>query len=599
MTRYFVMGTCAIALALGCSDATDAGGGDAAVASDMGITPDGGAIRPPVGARSLEIVGEADVAAARDSMVEIQALFRDQMGPIGGANLNAFLLDATGRDTGTDGVEGTFLQGRRVVTGMDGVGTFQVNTGARDVVVKVRIEAPDAPPVTATVTVLREGAGGLRVDVEYDEGAGRYTYANLGAAQVYLFDRIDCATLAGSAGNLQGAYFTLPEIAPFNEVSDPAVAGDLDDGTVLQVVATATSNAGGVVAFGCVDGVTVVGGEVTRVEVPLTDLRLEFKGTYDVVHRFDLTDMLRNTEMSSLATIAQVLDVLRIVGDGEGDRGQAIVDLFCEFADVSPGTCNLLDGIGARLIDEVIGRVVPANVLAIFTILSDVIGIFTDLTVVGQMQLDSVFEDGLIPNNDNRWQKFRWTWRDGCPDGEACTREFALGDLNVNDRPIFGTFDAQLNGGVLTINAHDISFRYGLIILEMAQNWVLPRLVDDGDGRTTVEELFEAILPCDAINEGLTGSAEDDLCQNVLVASLAEIVTDQLSALEFSANEFTISGSVTPLDMDGDLTIDTLSMGAWSGQLAITDPPLVFGGCFEGCRPGAEGACEPASCNPE
>lgn len=51
--------------------------------------------------------------------------------------------------------------------------------------------------------------------------------------------------------------------------------------------------------------------------------------------------------------------------------------------------------------------------------------------------------------------------------------------------------------------------------------------------------------------------------------------------------------------MDGDLTIDTLSMGAWSGQLAITDPPLVFGGCFEGCRPGAEGACEPASCNPE
>ena len=338
----------------------------------------------------------------------------------------------------------------------------------------------------------------------------------------------------------------------------------------------------------------------SHLDVNLEDLRLEFKGTYKVVHRFDLTDMLANTENSTLATVGTVLNVLRLIGDGSGERGQALVELICQFAEISPATCDLLDSTGGRVIDEVIGRLVPANVLRIFTILSDVITIFTDLTVVGEIQLDTLGADGVIAMNDNRWQKFRWTWNDGCPDGENCTREFALGDLQVNDRPIFGTFDATLNGSILTINGHGISFRYGLIILEMAQNWVIPRLLDPpSNERVTVEEMLAAIIPCAAINEGITGDPNDDICELVIVASLAEIINDQLSALEFNANEFTISGSVTPVDSDGDLAIDLLSMGAWSGQLAITDPPLVFGGCFEGCRPAAGGDCEPAACDPQ
>ncbi len=583
------------AVAVGCSDASTVN----EPASDAGTpTPDSGNNRPPLGARSLEVVGDADIAAPRDSMVELQVRYFDQSGGIANANLRATLLDDRNTDVTASGIEGTFLQSGRVATDASGVGTFTVNTGPRDVTAKVRVEADDAPAVTLTVTVLRDGAGAVSVRVRYDSMAGRYTFADLDAAQIHLFERTDCDTLRGSATNLQGAYFTLPELRPFNEVDNTAVASDLDEGASFQVAATATNASGSVIAFGCVDNVSVTGGEVERVDVDLADLRLEFKGTYTVVHRFDLTDMLANTEDSTLATIAQVMGVLRVVGDGEGDRGQALVELFCEVANVSQATCDLLDGFGARLIDDVIERVVPANVLRVFTILSDVLGIFTDLTVVGEMQLDSNF-DGLIPNNDNRWQKFRWTWRDGCPAGEACTREFALGDLNVNDRPIFGSFDATVEGGQMTINAHSISFRYGLIILEMAQNWVLPRVMNPpSNERVTVAEMLGAILPCAAINEGLTGDPNDDLCENILVASLAEIITDQLVALEFAADEFTISGSVTPVDTDGDLTIDQLQMGAWSGQLAITDPPLVFGGCFEGCRPPAGDTCEPAACNP-
>lgn len=601
MGARFAKCVLACALVFGCSDATDAGTADTgASGGDAGVNPGDGGGPPVVGARTLEIVGSAALAAGFDSMIQLQVRYRGVDAPVSGANLDAIMLDEQGNDVSGPGFEGTILQSRRAATDNQGLANFQVNTGARAANVRVQISAPETSPVTFAVTVLREGTGGINVRVTYDESAGRYAYADLAAAQVHLFDVQDCATLRGSAANLQGAYFTLSEIAPFNEIDNAASAGDLDEGATFQVAATATNASGGVVAFGCLDGVSVTGGEVKQIDVALDDLRLEFKGVYTVVHRFDLTDMLANTENSSLATIGQVLNVLRIVGDGEGDRGQAIVDLFCDIADVGDGTCGLLRNFGARLIDEVIGRVVPANVLRVFTVLSDLIGIFTDLTVVGELQLDSLGADGLIANNDNRWQKFRWTWRDGCPDGENCTREFALGDLQVNDRPIFGTFDAQLNGTVLTINAHSISFRYGLIILEMAQNWVIPRLLDPpSNERVTVEQMLAAILPCAAINEGITGNANDDLCENILVASLAEIINNQLLMLEFDADEFTISGSVTPVDSDGDLIIDQLSMGAWSGQVAITDPPLVFGGCFEGCRPAAGESCEPAACDPQ
>ncbi len=601
MTSRRLAALCAATiLALACSDATDVQSAtDAGPNADVPVGGDTGTNNnpPPVGARELrQPDNRLDYLVFHDQTVDLVVEYVGSTGGIPNANVTATLLTEQGQDSGGN-VEGSVLQSQRVSTDASGRAIFTLQAGARDASMKVRISAQDAADLTFTVTVGREGAGALAVRVTYDTNGGRYAYADFAQARVFLFDRDNCATLATQAADLGGAYFELPAISPFNEVDNATSARDLDDGVSFQVAAVAENEAGGVIAFGCLDGVSVIGGDVRSIEVPLGDLDLEFKGVYSVVHRFDLTDILANSENSTLATVARVLEVLQIVGDG-GERGDALVSLFCDIANISEGTCNLIDGVGARLINEVIERTVPENVLRVFTILSDVISIFSDLTVVGEIQLESVAGDGRIPGNDNRWQKFRWTWRDGCPAGENCTREFALGDLQVDDRPIYGTFDAALEGATLRIESHSVNFRYGLIILEMAQNWLLPRLLDPpSNQRVTVEEMLGAILPCAAINEGLTGDANDDICEQVLVASLAEIIVDQIGALEFAADEFTIEGTVIPVDSDGDLVIDQLSMGQWSGSVAISDPPFAFQGCFEGCRPGAE-PCEPAACNP-
>ncbi len=465
----------------------------------------------------------------------------------------------------------------------------------RDAQFRIQASAQDAEPVTFQVTVAREGAGGLTVRVQYDTEGGRYQFQHLQAAKVSLFDRINCDLLRQSAADLQGAYFAAAPIQPFNEVDNSVTVGDLDDGARFSVAAVGTNAMDNTVTFGCADGVTIVGGRVVDVEIELTDLPLEFKGTYTMRHEFNLTDLLRSSENSALNTVADVLDILRLIGDDSGARGAAIVDQLCDLASIGDGLCDVLRALGGRLIDEAIDRFVPPNVLAVFEAISDIISIFSELTVLGEFQMNSLNADNRIEGNDNRWQKFEFTWRLNCPDDMDCTQEFALGDLAINDRPIFGTFNAELDGPQLFIETHGITFRYGLIILGIATNWVIPAITG-ANGPVTVEEMIATLVPCDEINDFLTGDPRDGLCERVLVAALAEVLVNQLSRLEFSAEQFTIRGEVTPVDENGDLTIDRLEMGIWNGNIDAGDLQLEFNGCFEGCRPENGQDCEPEDC---
>ena len=219
--------------------------------------------------------------------------------------------------------------------------------------------------------------------------------------------------------------------------------------------------------------------------------------------------------------------------------------------------------------------------------------------------MNSIDADGRIEGNDNRWQRFRFTWRLNCPMGDDCRRTFPLSDLRLNDRPIFGTFNAELDGPNMYIEPHSITFRYGLIILGIITNWVVPAFADidcDPDPMDRdvngcgLEAMIGALVPCDSINDFLTGDPNDGLCERVLVASIAEILVDQLSRLEFTAGQFMIDGEVEPVDTDGDLTIDLLSKGVWNGVIDAGDLQLEFRGCFEGCRPPANDDCVPVDC---
>ncbi len=612
---------CALAL-FACADKAASGGDtDAMVGGDMGVLPteDMSVTEPPpnLTARELRIVGDRDrlVFHGQTITLKVEYIGTDAMNrevPIPNGNLRARMLDE--RSNPVDNAEGSQLRSQRGTTNAQGEAGFELQAGNRDVSFKVEVcvsdcDRPnpnDAAPVRFNVTVAREGAGGLTVRVTYDANMGRYQYRNLQAAHVHLFDRENCDLLRQSAANLQNAYFSLAPIEPFNEVDNSVSVGDLDDGARFSVAAQGLNEMGNAITFGCADGVSISGGEVTSVDIQLTDLPLEFKGTYKVLHKFNLTDLLRSSGNEALGITADVLEILRLLGDESGDRGEAIVDQICDLANVDDGLCRILRTIGGRLIDEAIMRFVPENVQTVFRVISDVLSIFSELTVLGEFQMNSIGADNRIEGNDNRWQRFRFTWRLDCPMGDDCTRVFPLSDLGHNDRPIFGTFNASLEGPEMYIEPHSVTFRYGLILMGIITNWVVPTFFDlqcdpdpmDNDPNGCgLSALIAAIVPCEDINDFLTGDPQDGLCERVIVESLAEILYDQLARLEFGPEQFTIDGTVNPVDTDGDLVIDRLDMGIWNGNIDAGDLQLEFNGCFEGCRPDPESnECVPVEC---
>ncbi|MEZ4474141.1 MAG: hypothetical protein R3F60_25810 [bacterium] len=511
-----------------------------------------------------------------------------------------------GQDRSATGYEGTaFVRGQRKVTDGSGRATFQIRAGMRDIQAKLKVEAEGADAVQFSLAVVREGAGSLRVRVLYDDQAGRYDFRTVTEARVDLFDRQNCDFLRDTVPNLQGAYFSLPPITPFNEVNNEIGQGDLDDGLTFSVTASVQNQLGNTVAFGCVDGVQIRGGEVVEVDVNTIDLPLQFKGKFTVVNKFDLSGVLRSSMNSTLSTVADVLDVLRVLGSGEGDRGDAIVELFCDLVNIDAGICNVVETIVAPLVDRLIERFVPPEILRVLTVISDILTIVQRFTTIGEIEftVPGPDMDNLITGTDNRWQQFRFQWRNGCPMGENCQRQFAIGNLDQERRPIAGVFESYLESRedpdtgrsdlYLVIEPHSLNFRYGIIILGLAEAWIIPAIVGQ-PGPMTLEDLLGTLLPCDQIND-FFGDPMSGLCEDILVAALSEILYDQIRRLDFAPEAFQLRGTAIPVDEDGNLEIDRLQSGKWIGSLRIGDQELSFNGCFEGCRGDEE--CPPPECD--
>ena len=336
--------------------------------------------------------------------------------------------------------------------------------------------------------------------------------------------------------------------------------------------------------------------------------RYDFRGVFSTVNKFDLTDLLRSTEDSTLNTVADVLDILRILGSGDGDRGQAIVRLFCDLVNIGDGICDIAEIIGGRFVDRIIDEILPPEVVRVITVISDILAIVQRMTTIGEIEFTQSGPDAMqiIMGTDNRWQKFRFVWRaaDGCDMGN-CTREFTIGNLDEERRPIAGTFQSRLESRLdpesgaealtLIIEPHGLNFRYGIIILGIAEQWIIPAIVGQ-PGPITLEELLAQLVPCMEIND-LVGDPNSGLCEDIIVAGLSEVLYDQIGRLNFAPGAFRLEGTVLPVGEDGDLVIDKLSNGHWTGSIAIGDGVFNFGGCFEGCRPEAGMECVPAECD--
>lgn len=589
MTRKILtllLGGWALFAAGACDDGASGGGGDdpdAAAVTPDAAPPEGDAGGPlPAGSRELQIIGAAQVFAELSTEITLSVRYVGTgMAPVPNGRVSFRLLDAMGNDQSAGGVEGSGLRTYNASTNAQGEAAVAFLAGPRDVTVTVEASANGAAPVRWSVTVGRAGSGGVTAKVLYDPATGRYDYNLLETARVDMFVMQGCEVLRAAAPNLQGAFLSLPDITPFNEIDNQSTTGGLDDGATFTLVATLYNAAGSPVAFGCTENVAITGGQVVTAEITATDLPLEYKGRFTVVNRFDLSGLLRDTGNPTFDKIAQVLDILTILGDG-GERGMAVARLFCDLFDAGDGTCNLVERIGGPLINRMFEEVAPQALLDVLTVLGDITSIINELTVVGEIEFinSRTDENGRIEGSDNRWQRFRFTWRRDCP-GD-CEREFTIGNLDTENRPVAGVFGATVAGETMTIDSHGMNLRYGLILLGLAEQWLIP-VITGADGSVAIEDALGSLVPCEWINEQL-GDANSGLCEDLLVAALGDVIRDQLGGLNFSPEQFTISGTVKPLDTTGDLKVDTLADGVWQGTVNYGSSSLNFMGCFKGCR---------------
>jgi hypothetical protein len=555
-------------------------------------------VEVPVNARELRVEGSRTrtIFSGDELDLQIRLVELRQTGEVALANqaITMKLLDSTGADRTQTGIQGTRLQSARINTNAQGLSTFKLYAGDPGVTVRLQATAADAAPVTITVAISQPASGDLTVRVLYDVQAGRYSYLDLDMARVSLFVNQTCDNLIADATRLSGADFSWAPITPFDDLNNTVTDRGFMHNASYTVAASVYSPTGRAVGFGCVEDVTVVGGEETEVMINAVDLPLEFKGTFITTNRFDLSDLLRSSQDPTLTNVADVLEILQLLGSDDSNRGSELIRLLCEVANIDMQACSIARAVGGPLIVVLLDQNIPPDVFAVLSVISDVLSIVTEMTIVGEIEFfDNYPDEENMLEGDNRWQRFRFNWRDGCM-VQDCDRTFTIGNLDTDNRPIAGIFDSQVvEGSTLEIAEHGLNFRFGLIALGIAEQWIIPAVVGQ-QGPVALSALLGDLMSdvCIDVDQFLN---RPDFCQNVIVNALSAIIIDQLGGFNFDPDEFRISGSATLVDSDTDLRIDQLQNGVWHGTINTDELNLSFNGCFTGCReaecPAPENEC--------
>lgn len=543
----------------------------------------------PVEMRRLVIEGDDEVTAFYGADVALQIRYLGADGQPAAGTIKVELINQAG-DTVQD-VAGTTVRPSSRAVDAEGRASFTLRAGQADAQFAIEARADLATPVRWTVSVRRNTQGSLAVRAVYPEPR-RYPIAAVPEVRVGLFNG-NCDTVRGTPRSNLVFAVEPPRINPFDG-DDTSAIGALPDGARFAAVALGYNEVGRVLALGCTDDAAVLGGGVNTIRVDLADEPMEYKGTFDVVHDIELTSVLEDQNNPTLATIAQVIEVLDALGAESGERGRLIIGLVCDFAQIDPQDCQILEFFGP-LVDDLIDQVVPQNILDAVGLVGDVARIMTHTTILGQMVFSSSYPDaeGMLPGNESRFNGLRFAWRQGCmfPDRARCTRDFSLiDDAGLPARSIVSQFDAQvLAEDRLALGPHTLRMHFGRIAIGILESWLLPEVLGR-PGPVTITELVGELLPCAEINDAITGNPNSGFCEAALATPLAQLVYDALEGLGFGLDVLTFEGEVTVTDENPDLQVDHLVDGVWNVGFGETEDLTPNAGTFSGCR---AGECEP------
>lgn len=218
-------------------------------------SPDG-AVTPT---RYLELEGESSLMLVFGDEARILVRYLDEnRAPIAGG-IVTFALEGRAHDSSLLGLDG--------ITMSDGVGETTLMAGSTRAAFRVRVTAEDADPLWVDVAVGDEGFGQLEVSTTY-EGEREPRLGVAVFADLTCDDELTMET--------RGDWYRAME-----SVEDPVTFIGLPAGVSFAVVGRGEGPSGDLLAYGCVDGVTISAEELQTAMVDIVDLPQQSRGVYD------------------------------------------------------------------------------------------------------------------------------------------------------------------------------------------------------------------------------------------------------------------------------------------------------------------------------
>lgn len=309
---------------------------------------------------------------------------------------------------------------------------------------------------------------------------------------------------------------------------------------------------------------------------------LEVAGTYQMTSTFAMASALPG----------QAGELANLVVDLFYNPGPFLIDMMTMQAEayVGPWVTDVAFGLFEDALADIVADVLlntsPDWVQDLFVVAQDLVQIVNTLTLTSELHL--TVAGGVGPYSLQgvlEWQLLNLQWESG-------VYQFTPQQLADTAVPIAIT-SSQFTGVAtfdqLLIDAYTIDLNLGKLVLLIMNEILVPAVAPYND----VEELVYSIIDCQAVADGVSesvldanGLTHDDVesfCEGA-VDLMVSPVENVLAGLSVDS-DLQVQGVCDLVDDEGDLIVDRLENGLWSGQTQVSGQQgAEFDGIFQAER---------------
>ena len=453
---------------------------------------------------------------------------------------------------------------------------------------KVRVSCEGADPVEFEIAVTDTPKGHIRVTMDYDNQVA------IGQVTVRLMPSpFTCSSFkpvyppAGWVGS-KAAF-----------LSDKVDFKDLPADKKYGVYLVAKDPTNHLVAAGCADGILVIDKQTTAVTVTVKTLTLLASGPYDMVNHFDFTGAIPGQLGQILDTAVQIFY----------DPGAFIISQVKNL--IKQWLPSIIVDAAFSLFEKQLSKVVtdwllnssPSWLQDFFQIGQDVLQIVKKLEMLGILKIFKVSNDFFIKGEIN-FTGVNLYWKLGCdktdPNYASCGKitldmKDAVTDPNFPLDLLAGTLTGTISAQTkMTIDSSTIKLNYGKLIYYVLTYVVLKAIT----GETTFQGAMSKLVNCAGIAKGIGGSilgkiglsesnvkSACDSAVSLLVLPIEQMLLGLTLDSKLMLNGgCTMVDDLPPADADkdwiGDLKVDKLVDGYWTGSIVADTPGKPFKGDF-------------------